>query len=142
MPKVPPIPPWLLERLKSPMATAAALALGVKVGQETYRLSSGDISIEEFKKRAGLHVGTLTGSLVGALAGAALGRFLPGIGTVAGAFGGGMVGQMAGQHALRKSADTLESRVAKRGDDEEDAAPDDGAAELALNPLELPRRDL
>lgn len=144
MPKLP-HPPWVIERLKSPMATAAALALGVKVGQETYRLASGDISMEEFKKRAGVHVGTLTGSVVGAVAGATVGRFIPGVGAVMGAFGGGMLGQMAGQHALRKSADTLEARVAKRGEAQDDLQSDEeaeGEVQVALNPLELPRRDL
>jgi phage tail tape-measure protein len=144
MPKLPPIPPWLVERLKSPMATAAALALGVKVGQETYRVASGDISVEEFKKRASLHFGTLTGSLVGAVAGAAVGRLVPGVGALMGAFGGGMVGQLAGQHASRKGADRLGARPNPGAPDAQDTLPeeDDIQLELALHPLELPRRDL
>ena len=69
----------------------------------------------------------------------------PGVGAVMGAFGGGMLGQMAGQHALRKSADTLEARVAKRGEAQDDLQSDEeaeGEVQVALNPLELPRRDL
>lgn len=101
------IPPELIRRLSSPVATAAALTLGLRVGQELYRVASGEISLEQFKKRTGLHVGTVTGTMGGAVAGALAGRWLPGIGTVLGAFTGGLVGQFAGAQAASKGAERL-----------------------------------
>ena len=120
MPKLP-LPPWLIDRLSSPVATAAALTLGLKVGQEASKLKSGEISPEEFKRRAGSHVGTITGTMAGALAGSVIGRWLPGFGTLAGAFGGGLMGQMVGEHLTQKGADRIEPIV--RRDEEADEAP-------------------
>ena len=102
-----PIPPWLVDRLRSPVATAAALTLGLRVGQELYRVMSGEISVEQFKRRAGIHVGLVTGTVTGALAGSLAGRLVPGVGTILGAFAGGLGGQFLGAHLTYKGADRL-----------------------------------
>lgn len=133
MPRVP-LPPWLIDRLSSPVATAAALTLGLKVGQEASKLKSGEISPEEFKRRAGTHVGTITGTMAGALAGSVVGRWLPGLGTLAGAFGGGLMGQLIGENLTRKGADRLEPMV-RRGDEGEPEAAS-AALEEGAEPLE------
>jgi len=105
------IPPWLVDRLKSPVATAAAMTLGLRVGQELYRFVSGEISVEQFKRRAGIHVGLVTGTVTGALASSIVGRWVPGVGTVLGAFAGGLGGQFLGAHVTYKGADGLATRL-------------------------------
>lgn len=114
------IPQELLRRLQSPVAAAAALTLGLRVGQELYRVASGEISLEQFKKRTGLHVGTVTGTVGGAVAGAVAGRWLPGIGTLLGAFSGGLVGQFAGAQMATKGAERLVPRPSTAGLEAED----------------------
>ncbi|MEO1232640.1 MAG: hypothetical protein AAFZ18_27470, partial [Myxococcota bacterium] len=64
------LPPWLAKALKHPMASAAALTLGIRMGQELYRLRAGELSREDFEKRFGQHLGALVGTLSGASAGA------------------------------------------------------------------------
>ncbi len=98
------MPPWLVPILRHPVATAGAVTLGVRVGQEVYRLRLGEISPEEFEKRAGQHIGALLGAIGGASLGWSLGRGLPGIGHLAGAFAGGLVGQVGGEHVGRAGA--------------------------------------
>ncbi len=101
------IPPEVIRRLNSPVAAAAALTLGLKVGQELYRVASGEISLAQFKKRTGMHVGTVTGTMAGAVAGTLAGRWVPGVGTLLGAFTGGLAGQFAGAHVMNKGAERL-----------------------------------
>ena len=102
------IPDWIRRGLRHPMAAAAAMSLGIKLGQESTRLSSGDISREEFRKRAGQHVGSVTGTVAGAGAGAIIGRLWPGGGAVVGAFLGGMLGEIGGERLGRATVDRLD----------------------------------
>lgn len=124
MPKIPKLPPWVTERLKSPMAVAAAMALGIRFGQEAYKLQTGEIDEEEFKRRAGVHLGSLTGTVGGAAIGSLAGIWFPGIGRLAGAFCGGMMGQMAGQHFGRVSAERLVRRKKAAQVEPEEAPPE------------------
>ena len=102
------LPDWLERSLKSPMAAAAALSLGVKLGQETARLGRGEIDRNEFRRRAGLHVGAVTGTVTGAGVGALLGRLWPGgAGTIIGVFMGGVVGEVWGEKVGRTAVDRL-----------------------------------
>lgn len=110
-PRLPRLPPWMKDPLKSPVTTAAALTLGLKVGQEAYKLKSGEISAEEFERRAGGHIGSVSGTLMGAAVGAVAGIWAPGLGTVMGAFSGGFVGQVMGEHFGRKGAERLQRFV-------------------------------
>ena len=91
------------------MAAAAALSLGIKLGQESGRLKSGEIDSREFKKRTGSHVGMVGGTLTGAAVGTVIGRLWPVGGTILGAFMGGMVGQMWGEQAGRAAAERLDN---------------------------------
>lgn len=102
------LPPWLMKGLKHPVASAAAMTLGIRLGQEIYRLRTGELSRKEFEKRAGQHMGALAGTLCGASLGWSLGRALPGFGAIVGAFGGGLIGHIGGEHFGRVGA----SRVA------------------------------
>lgn len=122
--KLPQLPDWVTERLKSPMAVAAAMALGIRFGQETYKFQTGEIDEEELKRRAGVHLGSLTGTVGGAAIGSLAGIWFPGFGRLAGAFCGGMMGQMAGEHLGRKSADRLVRSRRKGGPLVEDDPPE------------------
>lgn len=115
------IPPEVVRRLSSPVAAAAALGLGLRLGQELYRVASGEISIAQFKKRTGMHVGTVTGTMAGAVAGTVAGRWVPGVGTLLGAFTGGLVGQFTGAHVMNKGAERLVPTI------EDDEESEDGA---------------
>ena len=46
------VPDWLKGGLKHPMAAAAAMTLGIRFGQDAYKLRSGEMGAEEFKRRA------------------------------------------------------------------------------------------
>ncbi|MEL6188736.1 MAG: hypothetical protein AAFU79_29300 [Myxococcota bacterium] len=98
------LPPWLAKALKHPMASAAALTLGIRMGQELYRLRAGELSREDFEKRFGQHLGALVGTLSGAAAGYTLGQAFPGFGAIVGAFAGGLIGHVGGEHLGRASA--------------------------------------
>ncbi len=124
VPKLPKLPDWVSDRLKSPMAVAAAMALGIRFGQEAYKFQSGEISEEEFKRRAGVHLGSLTGTVGGAAIGSLAGIWFPGVGRLAGAFCGGMMGQMAGEHLGRKSADRLVRKKRPDAVEAEEAPPE------------------
>jgi hypothetical protein len=117
--KLPKLPDWIADKLKSPVAAAAALTIGIRFGQEAYRLQMGEISQEEFMRRLSVHMGAASGTIGGAAIGSLAGIWFPGIGRLAGAFCGGMVGQLAGQHLGRISADRLVKRKAKRLHEEE-----------------------
>lgn len=119
------LPPWIVERLRSPVATAAAMTLGLRVGQELYRFVSGEITVEQFKRRAGIHVGLVTGTITGALASSIVGRWAPGVGTVLGAFAGGLGGQFLGAHVTYKSADRLATRLPGAAGDEDQMTNED-----------------
>lgn len=122
------LPPWLAKALKHPMASAAAMTLGIRMGQELYRLRAGELSREDFEKRFGQHLGALVGTLGGAAAGYTLGQALPGFGAILGAFTGGLVGHMGGEHLGRASA----VRVARA------LVPDDPPAGGEVSPAEGP----
>lgn len=116
--KLPPLPDWLVDKLKSPMAVAAAMAVGIKFGQEAYQWQQGEIDDDEFKRRLSVHLGSLSGTVGGAAIGSLAGIWFPGVGRLAGAFCGGMMGQLAGQHLGRMSAERLVKRKATdRGED-------------------------
>lgn len=112
------LPERFLKHLKNPAVTAAAVALGTKVGKEAIHLQSGDINWHEFKKRVGSHVGSMSGPTIGATAGSLVGGWIPGVGSVFGAFVGGMIGQMAGEHIGRMSATRMEQAL-KRNEGKE-----------------------
>ncbi|MEM7678202.1 MAG: hypothetical protein AAF449_19595 [Myxococcota bacterium] len=99
------LPDWIDRGLKHPMTTATALSLGIKLGQESSRLKSGEINRTEFRRRAGTHIGTVSGTLVGASIGLLLGRRWPGVGNILGAFTGGMLGEVWGERASRAAVE-------------------------------------
>ena len=124
------------------MAAAAALSLGIKIGQESTLLRSGDINRDEFRKRTGRHVGAVTGTLAGAGIGTVIGRLWPGGGTVIGAFMGGMLGEMWGERVGRLAVDRFSWR---KTETEPTASPDND--ETDIEPVTEsdpgpPRRDL
>lgn len=136
---MPRIPEWIRKGLNHPMAAAAAMSLGIKLGQESTRLSSGDISREEFRKRAGQHVGAVTGTMAGAGAGVIIGRLWPGGGALIGAFLGGMLGEMGGERLGRATVDRLEGFWRKPEPPEDDHVDVDPVDSTKTEP---PRRDL
>ncbi len=142
------LPERFLKHLKNPAVTAAAVALGTKVGKEAIHLQSGDINWHEFKKRVGSHVGSMSGPTIGATAGSLVGGWIPGVGSVFGAFVGGMIGQMAGEHIGRMSATRMEQAL-KRSDGKEEVSGNGAhdsatpsADEAAQSRYQPPKRDL
>lgn len=123
-PSAPKPPDWVDRGLKSHLAAAAALSLGVKLGQESRRLWSGEIDRHEFRRRTSFHVGTVCGTMTGAGIGAVIGRLWPGPGRVVGAFVGGMMGEIFGERIGRATVD----RVWKAG------AP--AATEVPVEPID------
>ncbi|MEL7367285.1 MAG: hypothetical protein AAFN74_00090 [Myxococcota bacterium] len=107
------LPDWIDRGLKHPMAAATALSLGIKLGQESSKLKSGEINRAEFRRRAGTHVGAVSGTMVGASIGTLLGRVWPGGGHVLGAFMGGMLGEVWGERAGRAAVERLVREPAK-----------------------------
>lgn len=102
------LPPWVGRALRHPMASAAAMTLGIRAGQELYKLRNGELSREDFIKRFGQHTGALAGTLSGAAAGYAIGKALPGgVGAILGGFGGGLIGHVSGEHLGRSGAARL-----------------------------------
>ncbi|MCB9654122.1 MAG: hypothetical protein H6729_08350 [Deltaproteobacteria bacterium] len=81
-----------------PILVGAALRLGIRLGQESIKLHRGEIGHDEYRARAGTHVGAAGGTLFGTAVGAWLGGRIPGIGRIVGAFVGGLVGDMGGEH--------------------------------------------
>lgn len=94
----PRVPDWISEGLRHPLAVAAAMTLGLRLGHEVYRYGDGDIDPEELKKKAGEHLGAVTGTLLGAAAGA----LVPGSARAVSAFAGALLGELAGEHLGRK----------------------------------------
>ena len=107
------LPPWLSRALRHPVASAAAMTLGIRIGQELSRLRRGEIDREEFEKRAAQHLGALGGTLTGAGLGWSLGRAVPGLGAILGAFSGGLVGHLGGERMGRAGAERV-SRSKRR----------------------------
>ncbi|MGF1510158.1 MAG: hypothetical protein ACFB9M_11725 [Myxococcota bacterium] len=105
----PRLPDWdrAIDRLKSPLAIAAAVRFGVLVGQEASKLRRKEISLPQFRIRVSQHIGGLTGTAAGAAAGAWAGSFVPGVGTLLGAFGGALAGELAGESMTRWSVGKL-----------------------------------
>ncbi len=83
------------------VGTRAVHDLGTKIGRELNQLRSGRISRHEFRRRAAIHMGTVSGTVAGASIGSLLGRLWPGMGPVVGAFAGGMVGELFGEKTGR-----------------------------------------
>lgn len=140
------LPPWLTETLNSPVAAAAALTLGVKVGQEAYKLQTGEIDPEQFKRLAGRHVGAVTGTMTGAMFGSFVGKLIPNVGRIVGAFGGGVAGQMVGEFLGRQVAERVRVVMYRPSPPEPEpetqpsSLPETTASEAS--PLHVPRRDL
>ena len=88
------------------------MTLGLRLGQEAYRLRLGELKTEAFVKRAGQHIGALSGILAGTALGWSLGRAFPGAGAIVGAFGGGLLGQVGGEHVGRVAASRLSTALA------------------------------
>ncbi len=139
------IPEWVQRALRHPVAAAAAMTLGIRFGQEIYKLRIGELTPEEFEKRTGQHLGALGGTAVGLILGSAAGKALPGFGTVVGSFMGGMLGHMGGEHLGRAGAGRLGQAVAPKGETSEEASPIDASEDesedalLSVCPI---RRDL
>lgn len=125
-PGAPRLPPWLDRALKSPLAAAAALTLGVKIGHEVSRLRAEDINPREFKQNMGGHIGAVTGTTVGLGVGWLVGRLVPGAGNLIGAFAGGLLGEMLGERLGRKGIE----RLHRASDQAEDRS---GSAEAGLS---------
>ena len=103
--------PWpgrINDRLKHPAVVAGALALGLRMGQEASRLKKGEIDLEQFRRNAAKHTGTVGGTLTGAALGAIAGSWLPGAGTILGAFAGAFLGEMVGEQVGAIGAEKLE----------------------------------
>lgn len=113
-PLVPRLPPWVVDKLKHPIAAAAATTVGIRFGQDAARLRRGELSREEFEKRAAGHLGSLGGTVLGAIAGSAVGSIVPGVGTILGAFTGAMFGEMGGERLGRFGVDRLHPLLVKQ----------------------------
>lgn len=128
----PRIPPWLDKSLNSPLAAAAALSFGVKLGKDGSSLRDGSISSEEFRKRLASNIGSVTGTGVGGVLGYAVGRLVPG-GSLIGAFTGGFLGEMGGEVLGQHVAFKIEPwwrRVLMEKEEEEVLSKDDGEKHL------------
>ena len=145
LPSSPQIPPWLDRVMKNPLAAAAALTLGVKMGQEVSRLRAQDISPEQFKEKMGGHIGSVSGTMVGLVTGWFIGRLVPGFGNVVGAFTGGLLGEIIGEQLGREGVERLHRSPNNTPQNEvsRDAAagPDDPLEESGANPIENPDTD-
>jgi len=122
-------------RLTSP--TTWAIAGGkfvIVVTREAMRLRDGSISAEQFRVRAGGHLGSSAGIILGAATGAACGSIVPGIGNIAGAFAGGVIGAMAGEEAGRMTASLLEPKIVKDPSEPSDASKDPKASKDSGTP--------
>lgn len=122
-------------RLTSP--TTWAIAGGkfvIVVTREAMRLREGSISAEQFRVRAGGHLGSSMGIILGAATGAACGSIVPGIGNIAGAFAGGVIGAMAGEEAGRMTASLLEPKIVKDPAKPEPEAPADAPSKTETKP--------
>ena len=132
------LPGWIDRGLRHPMAAAAAISMGIKLGQESTKLRTGEISREEFRKRASAHMGAITGSLAGMGLGVAFGRFWPGAGRIMGAFLGGLVGEQVGRDAV----DRFGKRWSEPSRDEDLQDSEVEPVEPQDHDHELARRDL
>ncbi len=93
---------------RHPLAVTTAASLGLRFGKDVVRLRRGDIDAQEFRGRAGQHVGAVSGNLAGAMAGAAAGTAaLPGLGTVLGGFAGGVLGENVGGKLGRRTIEHI-----------------------------------
>lgn len=102
----------ILDRLKNKTAIGiAAGKIAILVTHDVLRLRAGELTADQFRVRAGGHLGSSAGIVLGAATGAAFGAIVPGIGNIAGAFTGGMIGAMAGEEVGRFTASLLEPHV-------------------------------
>lgn len=92
------LPGWIGDGLRHPLAAAAAMSLGLRLGHEVYRYGDGEIDPEELKKKTGQHLGAVTGTLIGAAAGA----LVPGSARAVSAFAGALLGELLGEHLGRQ----------------------------------------
>ncbi len=121
------LPDWLERGLTHPVAVAGVLSLGIKLGQESTRLRAGEISKEEFRKRAGRHLGAVTGTMSGAGVGSLLGRLWPGPGTLVGIFVGSMLGEMWGEKVGRNAVERFAHAWASAAKDSDPTTENDGS---------------
>ncbi len=128
--------------MKHPLVLAAAVKLGVTLGQEVGRVRTGEVSWAHFKRTLSRHVGGLTGTATGMALGGWAGSIVPGVGTIIGAFSGGLAGQMLGERLTEVSADRVSGGGLSRIDQDDD--PGDAARmseDAALGAGEEPDRD-
>jgi phage tail tape-measure protein len=136
------LPERIWRRLgRHPVLVVSTATMGVKVGQDGFRLRRGEIDAPEFRKRTGGHVGSMSGGLAGAAAGAAWGSALPGLGTVIGAFAGGLVGEELGGRVGRLAIEQAELSLTLRHEQTEAAVLDpEGATARTPEEPETPVR--
>jgi hypothetical protein len=105
----PKLPDWIGAGLKHPLAAAAAMTLGLRLGHEVYLFGADELDPDELKKRTGQHLGAVGGTLLGAAAGA----LVPGSARAISCFAGALIGEIVGEHFGRTSAQAFLSRRKK-----------------------------
>jgi phage tail tape-measure protein len=93
------------------MVVVSVATLGFRISRDGLKLREGEIDAQEFRRRTGGNVGSVSGGVVGATYGAIAGSILPGLGTVLGGFAGGMLGEVGGGKLGRMAIEVLEERL-------------------------------
>ena len=133
LPKAPIIPPGLPGRIvrrlaRRPVVVVSLAAVGYRVGKDAYKVSRGEMASEEFRTRAGGHVGAVSGGVMGATMGTVALSVIPGLGPILGGFVGGIVGEMGGQKLGQRVVETVEGSL--RPDRASAESPENPASEL------------
>ena len=93
------------------MVVVSLAAVGYRVGKDAYKVSQGELGSEEFRTRAGGHVGAVSGGVMGATVGTVALSIIPGLGPILGGFVGGIVGEIGGQKLGRRVVETVEGSI-------------------------------